>query len=163
MRLARVFVAAAAIWGAVILPSSVLARDFTTGSLKISAPWSRPTPPRGKVGVGYMVVQNNGSEPDRLVSAESPAAGRVEVHMTSIKDGVASMRPVSGGVAVAPGKEVTFAPDGLHVMFVDLKAPLKQGDKVPVTLRFEKAGKVDVEFDIQPGGPAAGHGAGHKM
>ncbi|MFL6803549.1 MAG: copper chaperone PCu(A)C [Xanthobacteraceae bacterium] len=73
---------------------------------------------------------------------------------------------VSGGIAIAPGKDVTLAPGGLQVMFTDIKKPLKQGDKIPATVTFEKAGKVDVEFNVQAGGagaPGTGHGSGHKM
>jgi copper(I)-binding protein len=167
MSVARWFIGAivaSLAWSAA--PWSTRAADFTVGSLKIAAPWSRATPPRSKVAAGYMSVQNNGSEADRLVSAETPAAQRAEIHQSGMKDGVMTMRPVAGGIAIAPGKDVTLAPNGLHIMFFDLKAPLKQGDKIPVTLRFEKAGKVDVEFDVQAAGasaPGAAHGSGHKM
>src|SRR5215510_10153001 len=166
MRIARSLAAATiglSMW--LMAPSGAQAADFTVGSLKITAPWSRATPAGSKVGAGYMVIRNDGSEADRLVSAETTAARRVEVHTTSTKDGVMSMRQISGGIAIAPGKDVTLAPGGNHMMFIDLKAPLKQGDKIPVTLKFEKAGTVDVEFEVQALGASA-HGAGqggHKM
>jgi copper(I)-binding protein len=167
MYVARSLVGAAIVLSSwLVAPLSAQAEDFTAGALKIVAPWSRATPAGSKVGAGYMVIRNTGSEADRLITAETPAARRVEMHATSMKDGVMSMRQISGGIAIAPGKDVTLAPGGQHMMFIDLKAPLKRGDKIPMTLRFEKAGKVDVELDVQAvgaGAPGAGHGSGHKM
>ena len=80
----------------------------------------------------------------------------------AMKDGVATMRPVSGGLLIEPGKSVALAPGGYHIMFTDLKKPLKQGDKFAATLEFEKAGKVDVTFDVQAVG-AQSPMPGHKM
>jgi copper(I)-binding protein len=167
MHIARSLMGAAILLSiGVVAPSGARAMDYSVGSLKITAPWSRATPAGSKTGAGYMVVRNEGAEADRLVSAETPAARRVEMHATSMKDGVMSMRQISGGIVIAPGQEVMLAPGGQHMMFIDIKAPLKQGDKIPVTLRFEKAGKVDVELEVQAAGagaPGAGHGSGHKM
>jgi hypothetical protein len=77
------------------------------------------------------------------------------------------MRPVEGGLAVDPGKTVKLAPGGFHLMMMDLKSPLKQGDKMPVTLQFERAGKVAVSLDVQgvgaQGPAAAGGGEMKKM
>jgi periplasmic copper chaperone A len=141
------------------------AQEFKAGDLSVDRPWSRATPAGAKVAAGYMVINNKGASPDRLVGISSSLAGRVEVHEMAMKDGVMTMRPVSGGLIVEPGKSVTLAPGGYHLMFMELKGPLKQGDKVPATLDFEKAGKVNVTFDVQSvgaQGPAPGHG-GHRM
>jgi periplasmic copper chaperone A len=127
------------IW--LVAPSGGQAADFTVGSLKITAPWSRATPAGSKTGAGYMVIWNEGSQADRLISAETPAARGVEMRTTSMKDGVMTMHQVSGGIAIPPGKDVTLAPGGQHMMF---------------TLRFEKAGQVDVEFDAGGGRRRAG-------
>jgi copper(I)-binding protein len=67
----------------------------------------------------------------------------------AVNDGVMTMRPVDGGLAIEPGRSVRFAPGGLHLMIIGLAAPLVQGDKVRVVLRFEKAGEVTVSFDVQ--------------
>ena len=160
------FALAATLAACLAAAPSARAEDVKAGDLVISQAWSRATPGGAKIGGGYLTIENKGSAPDRLVGGSSDAAGKIEVHEMAMNNGVMTMRPVAGGIAVAPGKDVTLSPNGLHIMFFDLKAPLKQGDKVPVTLTFEKAGKVDVEFDVQPAGataPGAGHGSGHKM
>ena len=82
------------------------------------------------------------------------------------KDGVMTMRPLDQGLAIEPGKTVELAPGGIHLMLFDLKSPLKRGDKVPVTLEFEKAGKVTFSLDVQgigAQGPAGAGGSGGHM
>jgi copper(I)-binding protein len=135
--------------------TSVGAHDYTRGGLFIDHPWTRPTPQGVKVGAGYFVIRNRGKSPDRLVSASSPIAGKVEIHQTSVKDGVATMREVQGGLKIAPGKSVEFKPRSFHLMLLDLKQALKQGDKFPATLVFDKAGAIDVEFQVDATSTAA--------
>jgi periplasmic copper chaperone A len=100
-----------------------------------------------------------------LIGGTSPVAGKVEVHEMTMKDNVMTMRPVPSGLPIAAGKSVTLAPGGYHIMFEDLKAPLKEGTKLQATLEFEKAGKVDVTFDVQGVGAQApiSSGSGHGM
>jgi hypothetical protein len=157
--------AIAALWLTVAGAASAAAQEIKAGDLSIDKPWSRATPAGAKVAAGYMTITNKGSAADRLVGGSTSAAGKVEVHEMAMKDGVMTMRPIAGGLPIDPGKTVTLAPGGYHLMLTDLKAPLKRGQKVPVTLEFEKAGKVDVTLDVQAVGaqsPAAG-GPGHKM
>ena len=78
----------------------------------------------------------------------------------AMNDGVMKMRPVEGGLAIDPGKTVKLAPGGYHLMMMDLKSPLKQGDKLPLTLQFEKAGKVAVTLDVQGVGATGPGGSG---
>jgi len=104
----------------------------------ITQPWSRATPPGAQIGAGYLVITNKGTAPTGSLAVD-PRAGKIEVHEMTMKDGVMTMRPVSGGLVIDPGKSVTLAPGGYHLMFTDLKAPLKQGDKLKATLEFEKA------------------------
>jgi len=127
----------------------IVAQEFKAGDLTIDHPWSRATPGGAKVAAGYMTIVNKGTAPDRLIGGSTSVAGRIEIHEMAMKDGVATMRPVNGGLTIEPGKTVTLAPGGYHLMLQDLKAPLKQGDKVAATLEFEKAGKVDVTLDVQ--------------
>ena len=124
----------------------------------VEKPWSRATPPGAKTGVGYMVLRNKGASADRLVGVTSPAAARVETHVT-VKDGeVMRMREVKGYDIPANGS-FELRPNGPHLMFVDIKQPFKAGERIPATLRFEKAGEVRVEFEVRPlGGSAHGHG-----
>ena len=108
-----------------------------------------------------ITITNTGTTPDRLVSAKSAAAGAVQVHEMKMEGNVMRMREVDGGLAIAPGATVTLAPGGLHIMLMGLKAPLRQGEKVPLTLVFEKAGSIDVELAVMPLGasPPSGHGS----
>jgi uncharacterized protein YcnI/copper(I)-binding protein len=122
--------------------------SYKVGDLTVKAPWARATPGGAKIGGGYLTVTNNGSSADRLVSATVDFADHVEIHEMSMTDGVMKMREISGGLEIKPGETVELKPGGFHMMFVDLKQPLKQGDSVKVTLKFEKAGSLDVKFNI---------------
>ncbi|WP_409334771.1 copper chaperone PCu(A)C [Bradyrhizobium neotropicale] len=139
------------------------AEDIKAGDLVINQAWSRATPSGAKVAGGYLTIENKGSSPDRLVGASGDIAGKLEVHEMATENGVMKMRPLDKGLAIEPGKTVKLAPGGYHLMMFDLKQPLKQGDKVPVTLEFEKAGKVTLSLDVQavgaqaPGGDQGGH------
>ena len=155
-------IAIATLWLATVSLGPAMAEEIKAGDLAIDNPWSRATPAGAKVAAGYMTITNKGSAADRLIGGSTAAAGRVEVHEMAMKNGVMTMRPLTGGLPIEPGKTVTLAPGGYHVMFMDLKAPLKQGEKVPVTLEFEKAGKVNVTLDVQSVG-AKSPMPGHKM
>ena len=132
---------------------------YRAGSLIVEAPWSRATPGGAKVGSGYMRIVNRGSEPDRLIGGTAAVAARVEVHESSIVDGVARMRPIEGGLLIRPGETVEFKPGGLHAMLVDLSRPLKEGETIKGTLVFEKAGTVAIEYRV--GGIGAQSAGGH--
>ena len=161
-------IAAAVLAVAMTLPlaSSAQAQDITAGALKISAPWARATPKGANVGGGYLTITNTGSAADRLVGGSSDISNRFEVHEMSMDNGVMKMRMLPKGLDIKPGETVALKPGGYHVMFVELKQPLTQGQKFKVTLQFEKAGKVDVDFAVAgigaqaPGAPAGG---GMKM
>jgi copper(I)-binding protein len=124
------------------------AQTYRAGSLVIETPWSRATPGGAKIGAGYMRIVNRGSEPDRLVGGSMAAAGGFALHETTNVDGVARMRPVEGGLVIAPGATVDLSPSGVHFMLVDLKRPLKEGDTVEGTLVFEKAGTVSIAYRV---------------
>jgi periplasmic copper chaperone A len=146
----------AAIACAVLLASSMgapaRAEEFKAGDLVISQAWSRATPKGAKTGGGYLTIENRGSAPDRLIGGSADVAGSIQVHEMSMEGGVMKMRPVEKGLTIEPGKTVKLAPGGYHLMMMDLKAPLKQGEKVAVTLEFERAGKVPVSLDVQGAG-----------
>jgi copper(I)-binding protein len=141
------------------------AQEMKAGDLVISQPWSRATPAGAKVAGGYLTIENKGSVPDRLVAGSGDVAGRVEIHEMAMNNGVMTMRPLDKGLTIEPGKTVKLAPGGYHLMLMDLKGPLKQGEKVPVTLEFEKAGKVTLSLDVQGVGAQApmDHSGGHMM
>jgi periplasmic copper chaperone A len=135
----------------------------TQGTLRIDGAWARATPPGGKVGGAFVTLANTGDAPDRLVSAASPVADRVELH-THIKDGdVMRMREVEGGIPLPPGDTVKLQPGGFHIMLLGLKQALAAGSSFPLTLTFEKAGSVQVDVPVEtmgsmgPGGHAGMH------
>jgi len=133
-------------------------------TIVVETPWARATPPGARTAAGYLAIRNTGAEPDRLVAAASPRAERVELHEMTIADGVARMRPLPDGVAVAPGDAVVLEPGGMHLMFRSLDEAFAAGQTVPVTLSFEKAGEKRVALPVVPigAGPPGGHrGAGH--
>jgi periplasmic copper chaperone A len=136
------------------------ADDVKAGDLVISQAWSRATPNGAKIGAGYFTIENKGTAADRLVGVSGDISPRIEVHEMSMNNGVMKMRPVDGGLTIDPGKTVKLAPSGYHLMIMDLKTPLKQGDKLPLTLQFEKAGKVAVTLDVQGVGAQGPTGGG---
>ena len=141
------------------------ATAYKVGSLTIEAPWARATPGGAKVAGGFMKITNTGKEPDRLIGGSVPIAGRFEMHEMAVDGGVMKMRPLSKGLEIKPGETVELKPGGYHLMFLDLKSGLKEGETVKGTLVFEKAGKVEVEYKVGPiggGAPNAGSGGGHS-
>ena len=142
------------------------ADEIKAGDLVISQAWSRATPSGAKAGAGYLTIENKGTAPDRLIGGSADVAGKIEIHEMAMSNGVMKMRPLDKGLEISPGKTVKLAPGGYHVMLMDLKSQLKQGDKLPITLEFEKAGKVTVSFDVESvgaQGPAGGSGMDGKM
>ncbi len=133
---------------AALVTRPLWAEEVRAGNLVMTQAWSRATPGGAKVGGGYLTITNEGSTPDRLIGGSSDVAAKVQVHEMSMNNGVMTMRPLEQGLLIEPGKTVKLSPGGLHLMLLDLKAPLKQGEKVPVTLEFEKAGKVSVMFEV---------------
>jgi len=146
--------------GMLLWAADAYAHEYKAQDLHIDHPWSRATPQGATVASGYLVIRNRGKSADRLLSASTPIAEKAEVHQMTAKDGVMTMRPVEGGLAIPPGKTVELKPNGYHLMFMQLKAPLKTGENIPATLLFEKAGKVDVEFNVEALGAKAPRGHG---
>ena len=136
------------------------AQEVKAGDLVITQAWSRATPSGAKVGGGYLTIENKGSTPDRLIGGSADVADKVQVHEMAVNNGVMTMRPLDKGLVIEPGKTVKLAPGGYHLMLLDLKGPLKQGDKLSVTLEFERAGKVSLLLDVQGIGAQGPAGAG---
>ncbi len=141
------FLTAAAL--AVSMAGSALAADTMVGDLTISNPAIRATPPKAPVSGGYMLIKNAGSQADRLVGGSVDFAGKTEVHEMKIVDEVMKMREVKGGLEIPAGGEVLLKPGGYHVMFMKLKEQLKEGETRKVKLMFEKAGEVELDFDVK--------------
>ncbi|WP_085317958.1 copper chaperone PCu(A)C [Derxia lacustris] len=136
------------------LAATAFAHEYKLGAIEIDHPWARATVPGQSVGGGYVKLVNEGATADRLLAASSPAAARVELHTHEMgADGVARMRPVAAIELPAKGA-VELKPGGLHLMLLDLKQPLVVGQRVPITLRFERAGETTVELAVQAVAPA---------
>jgi hypothetical protein len=140
-----------AAWPALLAaPSAAPAQETRAGDLAVQQPWTRAAG-QGATGAGFMAISNRGAAADRLLSASSPAARAMEMH-TMVRDGeVMRMRAVEA-IPVPAGETVALRPGGLHLMLVGLSRPLREGETVPVTLRFERAGEVRVELSVQPAG-----------
>lgn len=134
------------------------AHDYKVDSLVVDHPWTRATPKGASVAGGYLKITNNGAAADRLIGGAVEAAGSFEIHQMSMTNGVMQMRPMPAGLEIKPGATVELKPGSFHLMFMDLKQPLAQGQRVKGTLVFEKAGKVDVEYAVEAiAGPVPAH------
>ena len=142
-----ILAAALAVSGLIALVGPVSA-DNPRGVV-VDHAWSRPTPPGAPTAVGYLTITNRGSRPDQLMSADSPATGTLSLHQMSMAGGIMRMRPVVGGLAIAPGATMNLDPNGDHLMFEGLKRPFKSGDQVPAVLHFQHAGAVRVSFVVR--------------
>ncbi len=138
-----------------------LAHDFKAGNLTIDHPTASPTRGTVPVNAGYLTIINAADAPDRLLSASSPDAARVELHEhVRAAGGMMQMRKVQGGVAVPARGQVSFAPGGLHLMIFNPKAPLRDGGYFPITLTFQRAGTVEVVAMVETPS-ASGHRHAH--
>jgi copper(I)-binding protein len=122
--------------------------------------WARPTVTGQTAGGAFLRLENRGAGADRLLSARSPVAERVELHRMSMEGDVMQMRQVDG-IDLPPGQAVELKPGGLHLMLMGLKRPLEAGSRVPLVLQLLKAGELKVELQVGQPGPAAPAGA-HK-
>ena len=128
------------------------------GKLVIEGAWARPTPEGTSISAGYLKITNRGDKPDTLLGASTPAANSAELHESAVDaEGVMTMRPVENGLEIKPGQTVELKPAGVHIMLFGVKAPLKEGQTVPVTLDFKSAGKIEVPFAVKPIGSVDSH------
>ena len=132
---------------ALFVSGQVHAQNTSQNSIVVEHPWARATPTGAKTGAAYLTLINNDSSSDRLLSATTPVADKVQFHSVSEENGISHMREMKS-VEVAPGGKVTFSPGGMHIMMVGLKQPLKEGQTLPLALTFEKAGKVEITASV---------------
>ncbi|KQZ28464.1 copper chaperone PCu(A)C [Caulobacter sp. Root1472] len=130
------------------------AADYRVGGIEIRHPWTRPAK-AGMNGVGYLTLVNVGAKPVKLLMVQSPAARSVTLHQTSQADGIASMRPVTDGLRIAPGASVAFAPGGYHLMLMGLTRAQAPGGKVPLTLLFDGGRRIRIELAVVSAAPNA--------
>ena len=132
--------------GAAILFTS---QAFAQSAIEVQDPYARTSRPNAPSGAAFMVLKNTSDQADRLLSAQSDVAQRVELHTHKMNsNGVAQMQEVEGGIEIPAGGEHALKRGGDHVMFMGLSRDLKDGDSVSVTLTFEKAGEVVIEIPV---------------
>lgn len=154
MTLRQIFALAALALGLAIA-STANANDASAGGVTVSNAWARATPGGAKVGAAYMTIKSDNG--DTLLAASSDAAAVTELHTHILEGDVMKMRKVDS-VEISKGGSVSFEPHGYHVMLIDLKKPLKEGDTVKLTLKFKNAGDITAEAKVQAigaTGPAA--------
>ncbi|MGF2686143.1 copper chaperone PCu(A)C [Marinobacter sp. DUT-3] len=132
-----------------LITTPAMAHDYTRGDVTIDHPWSRPTPPGTPMGVGYMAITNNGDSDITFTRADTPRAGNVSIHESTMTDGVMSMRPLDDGLIIPAGETVELKPHGYHLMLEKLKGPLKEGESIPLTVNFDGAEAMDVELNVE--------------
>jgi copper(I)-binding protein len=128
--------------------TAALAQEIQLGDLRIEQPWSRATPKGSPVAGGYLTIRNTGATADRLTGGSSDVAKDVQVHEMSMDGGVMKMRQLVNGLEIPPGGSVDLKPGGYHLMLLSLSKQLNKGETLPITLTFERAGKVTVDFKV---------------
>lgn len=131
------------------------AHSFKLGPISIGHPYARATVTGQPTGGGFLTLENSGAD-DRLLSVSADVSKSVELHSMAMDGDVMKMRQVDA-IELPAGKAVELKPGGLHIMFIGLKAPLKQGDTFPLKLKFEKAGEVTVQVNVEAAGAAMKH------
>ena len=120
--------------------------------ISVTGAWTRPAA-SGLTDAGYLTVTNRGKTADRLLSASSPQAGKIEMMLSVMNGDISTMKPIGDGLELAPGQTVRFEPGGYHLMLEDLKHEQKLGGAMPVTLTFAKAGKVKAALTVAASAP----------
>lgn len=131
------------------LAAPILAHEYNAGALLVDHPVIRVASPVSKTGAGFMTITNKGKAADRLLSVTTTASARSDLHGTVNQGGIMQMRAQAGGVPIPAGSKVVFAPGGLHVMFIGLKAAVPPGQMIKARLTFERAGSIDVAFKAE--------------
>lgn len=136
----------------VLLSGLMLSAGVLAGAadqIKVQDPYVRLAPPNSPATGAFMVIKNEGEKDVRVVKADNPASRVTELHTHLNENGVMKMRPVAG-IDIKSKGEAVLKPGGLHVMLIDLKAPMKEGDSVPITLTFEDGSTKQVEAKVRP-------------
>ncbi len=138
------------------------AQTSAASTIAVEQPWALATPGGAKTGAAYMTLINNGASADRLLSATTPLADKVQFHKETEDNGVSRMREVHS-VELEPGAKIIFKPGEMHMMIVGLKQPLTEGHTFPLTLQFETAGNIEVTVPIEKVGAMQHEDMGSMM
>jgi copper(I)-binding protein len=139
------------------------AQGTGNASITIEQPWSRATPTGAMTGAVYMTLDNKSGTPDRLTGGSSDVADKLQIHEMKVENGVMQMREIAGGLPIPAGGSVVFKPGSYHMMLIGLKKPLTAGEKIPLTLTFEKAGNISVTVPVQAMGAMQDKGGMNGM
>jgi copper(I)-binding protein len=137
------------------LPSMGGAQEYRLDPFLIERPIARATVPGAKTGIVFFTISNAGSTTDRLLRVSTPVAASVALHQMAVDEGMMKMRAVPS-IELRPGARLELQPGGYHLMLLDLKQPLKAGEKFPMTLTFERAGGVTVPVQVEAIGAMPG-------
>ena len=132
---------------AMLLVGSALAHNYDKGDLSVRHPWTRAMSQGESVVPAYLEIRNTGMHPDRLIGASSPAAERVELML--VQEGQLVRQQEVLGLELPPRERLVLRPKASHLLFVGVARPLAKGDRVPLTLRFERAGELHIELEVQ--------------
>jgi copper(I)-binding protein len=157
MKVDRLIAAAILVMGA----ASAAGHEFKAGAVTVVHPWARATVAGSTTGAVFLEIKNAPGRADRLLGGKTDAAEKVEIHQHGMEKGTAKMRSVPG-VGIPAGKSIVLGPHGYHVMLIGLKSPLKEGDTLPLTLRFERSGEVAIEASVEPADAMGPHGFDHQ-
>lgn len=124
------------------------AHEIKLGDLVIGHPWSRQSPMAADVAAGYLTIDNTGAAADRLVKVNAAITPKVQLHDMKMDGDVMKMVELPEGIPLPAGQMTELKPKSLHIMFMDLKSPVTEGDMIKGTLVFEKAGSIEVEFEV---------------
>lgn len=125
------------------------AHEVKIGDLEIIHPWSRQPLPAAKVGAGFFVIANEGRTDDRLIKATATVSDNVQIHEMAMEDGVMKMKELTEGLVIPAGETIELKPGSFHIMFMDLKERPVEGTAFEGTLTFEKAGTVNVTYEVE--------------
>lgn len=136
---------------AALIASTAVAQHKATGAIRIDHSYARATMPGQTSGGAYLTLENRGDQADTLVAVQSPAAQSVEIHTMAMNGNVMRMREI-GAIDIKPGEKIVMRPgEGYHLMLMGLKAPLKAGDRLPLTLTFRNSGKMETAIVVDDG------------
>ncbi|WP_235906773.1 copper chaperone PCu(A)C [Pseudomonas saliphila] len=141
-----------AVVAAACMAGQAIAHDYQVESLVIDHPWARAMPTTATTGATYLRIDNNGEVGDRLLGVETPAAKSAELHEHVHAGGLMKMQKAAD-LTIDAGESVILEPGGYHIMLINLQQPLVDGEKFPMTLRFEQAGTVEVEVAVHKDAP----------
>jgi copper(I)-binding protein len=137
------------------LPIVGFAQEYRLDPFLIDRPIARATVPGATTGVVFFTISNAGNTTDRLLRASTPVAGGVALHQMAVEEGMMKMRAVPS-LELRPGARLELQPGGYHLMLLDLKHPLKVGEKFPMTLTFERGGTLTIPVQVEAMGAIPG-------